>query len=55
MYILIKDAFTKTNIVAVQRIFDKACIPFDPNNTDYQEYLVWISEGNTPEPADELE
>ena len=28
-------------------------IPFDPANTDYQEYLKWISEGNTPTPADE--
>jgi hypothetical protein len=25
---------------------------FDPANTDYQEYLKWISEGNTPEAAD---
>ena len=35
------------------RIADNANIPFDPANTDYQEYLKWVEEGNLPLPADE--
>ena len=30
----------------------KDSIPFDPDNTDYQAYLKWLDEGNTPQPAD---
>jgi len=36
----------------VVRIADGANIPFDPDNTDYQAYLKWLDEGNTPQPAD---
>ena len=39
----------------VYRIPDKTFIPFDPANTDYQEYLQWLAEGNEPLPADEPE
>ena len=27
--------------------------PADPANTDYQAYLKWVAEGNTPLPAEE--
>ena len=37
----------------VQRLADNTFIPFDPDNTDYQQYLKWLEEGNTPEPAEE--
>ena len=48
MYKTIKD---DNNVI--QRISDRAFIPFAPDNTDYQAYLKWLEEGNTPLPADE--
>ena len=44
--------FTQSENV-VKRIADNAFIPFDEANTDYQAYLEWVAEGNTPEPAEE--
>jgi hypothetical protein len=51
MYKLIKNAITN-EINSVLRTADNAFIPFDPANTDYQEYLKWVEEGNTPEGAE---
>ena len=32
---------------------DNTFIPFDDGNKDYQAYLAWVAEGNTPEAADQ--
>ena len=52
MYKLLKDGITGEIVSRVKRLSDNAYIPFDPDNTDYQAYLKWLDEGNTPEPAD---
>jgi hypothetical protein len=41
------------NINCIIRVSDSACIPFDESNTDYQAYLKWLSEGNTPLPPEQ--
>ena len=51
MYKHIQDPITNS-VQVVLRLADNAFIPFDEANTDYQEYLKWLAEGNTPEPAD---
>lgn len=52
MYKLIPDSYLgPANVVC--RVSDNACIPFDPANTDYQQYLEWLAEGNEVLPPDE--
>jgi hypothetical protein len=52
MYKLIKD-MNGDFAPCVYKKTDGACIPLAEGNTDYQAYLKWLAEGNTPEPADE--
>jgi hypothetical protein len=57
MYKLLKSSVLPSGEVVqsknVQRVADHTFIPFDPDNMDYQIYLKWLEEGNTPLPADE--
>ena len=47
-----KDSEGNVRSDQVRRISDGAWIPFDPDNTDYQDYLAWVAAGNTAEAAD---
>lgn len=52
MYKLTNLMFGQTEPNCVIRTTDGACIPFDPANTDFQEYQKWLAEGNMPEAAE---
>jgi hypothetical protein len=55
MYKQVKPIFEGAEVKTIQRLSDNASIPFDPANTDYQEYLKWLAEGNEPLPPDSQE
>tara|TARA_Y100000401_G_scaffold95187_1_gene81831 strand:+ start:1096 stop:1260 length:165 start_codon:yes stop_codon:yes gene_type:complete len=52
LYKLTGNDLEGNKIQAIFRTTDKASIPIDEANTDYQDYLAWVAEGNTPEEAD---
>ena len=51
MYKLQKTSDGQVSSVTI--VGQNISIPFDPDNTDYQQYLAWLAEGNTPEEADD--
>jgi len=51
MYKQVLDPATKAPTNVVLRLTDGCSIPFDEKNTDYLDYLAWLEQGNTPEPA----
>ena len=55
MYKLVNSIFTgqPSSVEIYVSENRKLCIPFDPDNTDYQTYLRWLEEGNTVLPAEE--
>jgi hypothetical protein len=52
MYKLTKSIYA-AEVVGVIRSADGASIPFDPANTDYQQYLKFLEKGGQPLPADD--
>jgi hypothetical protein len=54
MYKLV-NSIVDGSLNCIKRISDGALIPIAPDNTDYQAYLKWVAEGNTPEPAEGAE
>ena len=52
MYQLLPDQSGQP-ATCIKRTADEAYIPFDPANTDAQQFAKWLQEGNRPEPAEE--
>jgi hypothetical protein len=51
MYQLIKSSYGDTPNV-VKRLSDGAFIPFDPANTDYQQFKIQVADGTPLEDPD---
>ena len=51
-YRLVNDPVSGVESPTILRVSDNAWIPKTEGNRDYQQYLEWVAEGNTPEPAE---
>jgi acylphosphatase len=51
MYKLYKTSFGQTGILKTNEDGSVTSFLESPDNTDYQAYLAWLEEGNTPEGA----
>ena len=49
---LVDGTTTEKNIILKTDVTPNLQIPFDESNRHYQEYLAWVAEGNTADPAD---
>tara|TARA_R100000781_G_scaffold81141_1_gene50029 strand:+ start:118 stop:306 length:189 start_codon:yes stop_codon:yes gene_type:complete len=56
LYKLLNSPATKsvTSVLKNPSGPDTVSIPLDPDNTYYQEYLAWVADGNTADPADPI-
>ena len=48
----LNSAGKQTTVTRTNADGTKSYIPFDDANSDYQDYLAWVSAGNTPTAAD---
>ena len=55
MYKLYKNSFGQDNIMRFNADGSTTSFGQIPDNTDYQEYLKWLADGNVPTPADQPE
>ena len=49
-YQQVTDMSGNINLDMIKRLPDQAWIPNDPENTDWQQYQLWLADGNTPLP-----
>ena len=52
--VITQNLYGEQHIVYVKQLDNGSNICFEKESGEYQEYLKWLEEGNTPLPADNL-